>query len=98
MQIVPTTLPKDKTEEIKRVVLEEKLAACILELESKSKYLWKGKIEDDSEALLVFKTNKAERLKKRIKELHPYEIPFIASFDLNASKEYIKWMKDELKN
>jgi uncharacterized protein involved in tolerance to divalent cations len=60
MQIVLTTLPKDKAEEIKGLVLDEKLAVCVLELDSKSKYLWKGKVESDVEALLVFKTDRAE--------------------------------------
>ena len=93
-----TTAPKNKAEEIKTIVLEEKLAVCVLEIDSKSKYLWKGKIESDVEALLVFKTNKTNKLKKRIKEVHPYEIPFIASLDLNANKEYVEWMKEELKS
>ena len=98
MQIVLTTLPKNKAEEIKTLMLEEKLAACVLELESKSKYLWKGEIESDVEALLIFKTDRVEELKKRIKEIHPYEIPFIASIDVNVNKEYIEWMVGQLKS
>jgi len=99
MQIVLTTLPKDRAEEIKTLILEEKLAVCVLELESKSKYLWKGKIESDTEALLAFKTDRAEELKKRIKEVHPYEIPFIASIDIaDVNEEYLEWLKEQLKS
>jgi len=60
--------------------------------------LWKGKVESDVEALLVFKTDRAEELKKRIKEAHPYEIPFIASIDVNVNKEYLEWMFEQLKS
>ena len=57
-----------------RTLVEERLAACIsVSGEIRSVYRWEGQVQDDTEFLLVVKTQ-AERvgtLAARVDELHP---------------------------
>ena len=75
-----TTKDKAEAKKIGRILVEEKLASCVNCWDGmESIYLWKGKIEDAEEGVLLVKTT--EQLKKgaitRIKELHSYEEPSI---------------------
>lgn len=97
MRLILTTVPLGKTEKLKISILKEKLAACVIELGllTPSKFLWKGKIDEEHESLLVFKTRKelVKKLKKKIKELHPYDVPFIGEIKVdNVNKEYYDWL------
>ncbi|MBU5690290.1 MAG: divalent cation tolerance protein CutA, partial [Candidatus Aenigmatarchaeota archaeon] len=98
MQLLITTISKKKVKEVKKA-LSEKLAACILEIDSNSSFLWQGKIEEEKESILVFKTSdeKIEELKRFVEKNHPYTTPFIACFDLkNVNEKYRKWLKGVL--
>jgi len=60
-----------------------------------SVYSWKGKIENQSEYLALFKTTKKNQanLKNEIKKLHPYDVPEIAEIDITSiNKPYLKWV------
>ena len=85
---------------IARALVEERLAACVNLLPGVgSVYRWEGKVEEASEALLVIKTTAArfEAVKKRIKELHSYELPEIIAVSITAgSSEYLKWLTDSI--
>lgn len=98
MRIVLTTCPINKSEKIREKILEEKLAACVLSIPmNESKFLWKGKIDSEKENLLIFKTRKdlVTKLFGRIKELHPYDISFIAEIDVEkVNKEYEEWLNE----
>lgn len=96
MQILITTAPYKKSKKIK-LALKENLASCILEINSNSSFIWRGKIEKEKEKIFVFKTTdeKIEKLKDFIEKNHPYEIPFIATFKLNkVNEKYLKWLGD----
>ncbi len=95
-----TTTPERDAKRIKEDVLKKKLAGCVLEFSSKSMFLWKGKIEEENEVLLIFKTTKqvSSKLKQFLKQIHPYEMPFIASVDVEANKEYLAWLEEINKN
>lgn len=72
------TCPPDRAEEIARILVEEKLAACVNVLPKvTSFYRWEGKTNKDEEALLIAKTRLdiLEIVKRRLRELHPYEVP-----------------------
>lgn len=84
-----------------RTLVEEKLAACVNIIPSIfSIYLWKGKIEQGEEALLIAKTlrEKTEDIIQRIKELHPYELPAILVIPLcECLEDFVKYVKEEMK-
>jgi len=96
--VITTCSPEDE-KKIKKALLEEKLAACISSFDVSSTYIWKGKIEEADEKMLIIKTKKEkwEGVKEKIKELHSYELPEIICIDFNATHEYMKWIDGVVK-
>ncbi len=102
MRLVLTTVPVDKAEVMLTKIVEERLAGCSLEINlgSPSCFLWEGKVAREKESLLVFKTKPAlvKKLFKRLKEIHPYSVPFIGEIKIeNFYKPYFDWLKSVTK-
>jgi len=96
--IIISTYPNKKSiSKIANELVKDKTIACVNISKISSIYSWKGKIENSSEYLAIFKTvtkNKAS-LKKKIKETHPYDVPEIIEIDVNSiNKSYLKWLVD----
>ena len=72
------------------------LAACVQILpEMDSVYRWQGKIERQSEVLLLAKTTRArfEELEREVRALHSYDTPEIIAVPLVAgSASYLEWL------
>jgi periplasmic divalent cation tolerance protein len=81
---------------IARTLVEEKLAACVnIILGIRSIYSWEGRVEDDTEMLLIVKTREAlfDRLAARVKELHSYTVPEVIAVPLaKGLKDYTDWI------
>ncbi|MCP3103859.1 divalent-cation tolerance protein CutA [Myxococcus sp. K15C18031901] len=97
--LVLVTAPSaDKAAELARTVVEEKLAACGNILPGiRSIYRWEGKVQDDAEAFILFKTRTAlfEALRARLVALHPYQVPEVLRVDLAAGHApYLAWILD----
>lgn len=75
------------------------LAACVQILpEMESVYRWQGKIERQTEILLIAKTirSKFEELEREVRALHSYETPEILALPLIAgSQPYLDWLTKE---
>ncbi|HYR19915.1 MAG TPA: divalent-cation tolerance protein CutA [Myxococcales bacterium] len=100
--LVFTTLPSaDKAAELAKALVEERLAACANLLPAiRSIYRWQGKLQDENEVLLLLKTRAEhlERLKLRILELHPYEVPEVLAVPVEAGYQpYLDWLAGETK-
>lgn len=98
---VTTTLPNEAAaHQVAVRLVEERLAACAQVLGPvSSTYRWKGKIEQAAEWYCNLKTTKARlsALKKRIRELHPYEVPEIVAIRLqDGDSEYLSWIEAEV--
>lgn len=98
--LVLTTLPNsDAASELARSVVNEKLAACANVLPAvRSIYRWQGKVQDENEVLVLFKTPQEhfERLKARILELHPYEVPEVLAIPVEQGYQaYLDWLSQE---
>ncbi|MGB9734777.1 MAG: divalent-cation tolerance protein CutA [bacterium] len=96
LTLVYTTVErKSDAEKIARQIIQERFSACINIIPGiTSFYVWKGKIIRAKEYLLVIKTRKAlvNALEKRIRSLHPYELPEFIAIDITkGSTDYIKW-------
>jgi len=94
-----TTAPNHKSaEKISSYLLKKKLVACVNMFPVKSQYWWKKKILKNSEVALIIKTSSKKKNKalSEIKKIHPYKLPDIVSFDVDSSKEVIKWIEDSL--
>lgn len=77
-------------------LVEKRLAACVnIVAQIHSVYRWQGKIEDDSEQLLLIKTvaERLDELKKTLFAAHPYEVPeFIVLRPEELSDAYRSWL------
>lgn len=94
-----TVKSEKEGEKIASALLKEKLAACVNMIDGvKSFFRWKGQISTEDEILLIAKTKDVlfENLKKRVLELHSYEVPeIIATSILAGSEKYLDWIKKE---
>ena len=84
---------------IAEALLKAGLAACVNIVPNiRSIYRWKGKIENDTEFLLLIKT-RAEHLsavEETVRRLHTYDVPEILSVELSqGSKAYLDWLASE---
>ena len=73
------------------------LAACVQILpEIESVYRWQGKIERQSEVLLLAKTTSSrfDELEKEVRALHSYDTPEIIAVPVTAgSTPYLDWLE-----
>lgn len=97
MLFVYITFPNRR--EAKRVgaaLVGEKLAKCVNIIpEMHSIFLWKGKVEKADECILIAKINERnyQKFERRVRELHPYELPCIIAFKPERGlKEFIEWV------
>jgi periplasmic divalent cation tolerance protein len=100
--LVFTTLPSaDKAAEIAKLLVEEKLVACANLLPAvRSIYRWQGKLHDENEVLVLLKTRAEhlERLKLRLLEIHPYEVPEVLAVPIESGYQpYLDWLAGETK-
>ena len=83
--ILISTFPDKKSiTKIASQLVKKKLVACVNITKISSIYSWKGKIENQSEYLALFKTTKTklQPLKKELQKFHPYSVPEIV--EINA--------------
>jgi len=95
--LVYCTLPTaDKAADIARILVSEKLAACVNIVPSlRSIYSWKDELCDDAEVLALIKTTagRFEALRDRLVELHPYDCPEVIAVRVDdGHKAYLDWV------
>ena len=90
-----TAETKEEAKKISEKLVEEKLAACANYFPIKSIYWWKEKVQRGKEVAVLLKTEEKnfEKIVKRIKELHSYEMPVIEKFDAETYPEVEKWVR-----
>lgn len=98
-RVVLCTFPSaDKASEIARVLVEERLCACVNVLPGvRSIYRWEGAVQDEPEVLAIIKTTAARyaALAHRITELHPYQVPEILALSIaDGHAPYLAWLAD----
>jgi periplasmic divalent cation tolerance protein len=97
-----TAADREEAMRLAEMLVEKRLAACVQILpEMESVYRWKGKVERQTEVLLIAKTTRAkfEILEKEVRELHSYETPEIVAFPLTAgSGPYLEWLMTSVDN
>ena len=96
-QIILCTCPdKNTAENIARLLVKDKLAACVNILPGiTSIYTWQEQIESAQEHLLLIKANKTafQAIAASIKVQHPYELPEIIAVPIeNGLPEYLHWI------
>ena len=97
--VVLNTCPDSETAgRIAADLVEDKLAACVQVLPGLRSYFhWAGKVDCADEYLLLIKTSSASypALERRIRELHPYELPEIIGVPVSKGlPEYLSWIDE----
>ncbi|XP_038199565.1 protein CutA [Arvicola amphibius] len=92
------TCPNEKVaKEIARAVVEKRLAACVnLIPQISSIYEWKGKIEEDSEVLMMIKTQSSlvPALTEFVRSVHPYEVAEVIALPVEqGNPPYLHWVR-----
>lgn len=94
-----TTSDLIEAKKIAKILLEEKLVACVNIIPSvESMYTWNCSIENDTEAAMIIKTvdEKISVSINRIKELHSYDVPEILVLPIDHGlKEYLDFLRKE---
>jgi periplasmic divalent cation tolerance protein len=86
---------EEEAEKVTDHLLERKLVACVNYFPIKSKYWWKGKIENDSEVAMIAKsrTELADEVITEVKKIHSYEVPVVDIIPINKCyKELDSWL------
>jgi periplasmic divalent cation tolerance protein len=102
LRIVFSTIDReDRARTLAQQLVQENLAACVTIVSSvNSIYKWKGTLEESTEWLLVVKTSETRlaELMSRVRELHPYEVPEIIAFPIDAANApYLEWALGQMR-
>lgn len=94
--ILSTCPDADTAQRLARILVEERLAACVSLLPGGvSTYRWQGRVEQAAEVQLLAKTpaDRRDALMARLAELHPYELPEILAVETAAGlSAYLDWV------
>lgn len=94
--VMVTCADDSQAEKIADCLVRERLAACAsIAGPVHSIFRWQGAVRRESETLLLMKTRAEsfEKLARRVKELHSYEVPEIIALPIiDGSPDYIAWV------
>ncbi|WP_394276673.1 divalent-cation tolerance protein CutA [Luteococcus sp.] len=79
-----------------RTLVNERLAASAnITPQIRSIYWWNEAVQDHAESLALLHTVRAAfpSIIARVKELHPYQLPQIVCMPIDASPEYLAWIR-----
>lgn len=98
--VVLITAPNEEiAAKIAHDIVSSGLAACAnIIRDMRSIYRWQGKIEDESEVLIIFKTRQGlfNSLEIQVRKLHPYTTPEIIAIPIiDGFEGYLGWLKEE---
>jgi len=98
MKLVMSTAPEGEAQGIAEALLSERLVACVNFIAGvKSRYWWKGALEEAAETFMLMKTTPelADRAAARLVELHSYDVPEAVVVDIEGGNPaYLKWIAD----
>ena len=98
--IYMTVGSKEEARKIGRELVTARLAACVNILDHmNSFYRWEGKIQDDTEVVMIAKTTEEQvpELIKKVKSLHSYDCPCIVSLPVAGGHQpFLEWIAGEV--
>jgi len=97
---IKTTLP-DSWREFEVVSLAQDLlengAACVQHYQITSTYKWEGRVQSENEWSVEIKVSIANKIPvlKKLKSLHPYDVPQILCTEVTANDSYLQWVNSQ---
>jgi periplasmic divalent cation tolerance protein len=98
--VMTTTATDAEAKTLARLLVEQQLAACVQRQSVNSTYVWEGRICDESETLLLIKTeySQYEAVAAFIHAHHSYTVPEILCLPVQAgSTPYLAWVTESLR-
>lgn len=99
VQVITTVDSRSKADELARLAVERRLAACAqVTGPIDSTYWWNGAVDTASEWQVLYKTTAArtEALIAMVRSEHPYETPeVIATPIVGGNPAYLDWVRAE---
>ncbi len=99
--VLSTCAGEKEAEAIARLLVEERLAACVNVIpRMRSFYRWNGAVESAEECLLVIKSARDlfERLRAVLEQANSYEVPeAIAIPIVEGAGNYMNWLESNLR-
>jgi periplasmic divalent cation tolerance protein len=93
---------RDEATKIGKNLVASKLAACVNILDNMhSIYLWEGKVQDDTEVVMIAKTteDRIPELIEKVRSMHSYECPCIVSLPVSGGHQpFLDWIAKEVNN
>jgi periplasmic divalent cation tolerance protein len=98
--VVLTTLPNaEAARSLVRKLVADRLVACGTILDrAHSIYMWQGKLEEESEAMVILKTLRSrwDALQAAVQELHGYDVPELLALPVETGLQaYLDWVAEQ---
>ncbi len=95
--VLLTAANDEEAARLAEMLVASELAACVQIVPGmESVYRWQGRIERQSEVLLIAKTvrSKFAELEREVRALHSYETPEIVALQITeVSNPYLEWLQ-----
>ena len=89
----------EEAKRIGQILVSQNLAACVNLLENMTSiYIWKDKLEEDQEVVIIAKTRKTlmPKLIETINSLHSYDCPCILELPIQGGNpDFLSWIKSQ---
>ncbi len=97
-----TASNQEEAKDLAKKAVEARLAACAnVYPQITSFYWWEGKLNQDQEASVIFKTwaDKVEKLIEHLKEWHSYSCPCVLAWPIEKGNQaFIAWIEQETRS
>ncbi|HHB77627.1 MAG TPA: divalent-cation tolerance protein CutA [Saprospiraceae bacterium] len=102
MSFIAVYITNDSKESAQRLadtLLADRLIACANIFPISASYHWMGDIAQENEWVALVKTTKTNwiRLKEKVSQIHPYDIPCIMKIDVEANEAYEQWIRQSVR-
>lgn len=91
----------DEARSIAKALVESKLAACVNIIDRmQSVYVWEGKLQEETECVLIAKTRDdlTPELIEKVKRIHSYQCPCIVCLPVSGGNpRFLEWIAGSVK-
>ena len=99
--LLTTLANEDEAQNMSRMLIEQKFAACTQEFTVNSRFRWEGAIQSETEVVILVKTavDRVDDAVEAIKEAHSYDLPEIIVLPVTGGLAgYMDWVRSETRS